>query len=264
MTPEDLYRYDVNGYLLLEGAIAPDELARLNARIDVWEERALEVFCAKSAGENQEVRYDDVVNQEESLVELAANPVVLPHIREMVERPRLKSTWIAFKWRGGQTTLHSNHTPSVTCNFYHFNGQTRHNLLNLMYALHDIEPGGGGLKVVPGSHKANYQRARGDDVSDLLVELSMKAGDVLLFSHDIAHCSKNESDGIRRTVMYTYCPGVIANSFGGDGLYERIFEAAPEGSWLKYLTRRPNGFRETYPQPPELDAVVDAVRCAGV
>ena len=79
MTPEDLYRYDVNGYLLLEGAIAPDELARLNARIDVWEERALEVFCAKSAGENQEVRYDDVVNQEESLVELAANPVVLPH-----------------------------------------------------------------------------------------------------------------------------------------------------------------------------------------
>ena len=246
-------------YLLLEGAIAPDELARLNARIDVWEERALEVFCAKSAGENQEVRYDDVVNQEESLVELAANPVVLPHIREMVERPRLKSTWIAFKWRGGQTALHSNHTPSVTCNFYHFNGQIRHNLLNLMYALHDIEPGGGGLKVVPGSHKANYPSARGDDVSDLLVELSMKAGDVLLFSHDIAHCSKNESDDIRRTVMYTYCPGVIANSFGGDGLYERIFEAAPEGSWLKYLTRRPNGFRETYPQPPELDAVVDAV-----
>ena len=94
-----------------------------------------------------------------------------------------------------------------------------------------------------------YPRIRGDDVSDMLVELSLKAGDVLLFSHDIAHCSMNESDAIRRTVMYTYCPGAIANTMGGDTLYDGIFDEASEGSWLKYLTRRPNGARETYPQP---------------
>ena len=111
MTPEELYRYDVNGYLLLKNAVAPDELMQLNSRIDVWAERALKDFGARSAGENPEVRYDDIINQEAGLVELAANPVVLPYILEMVERPRLKSTWIAFKWRGGQTNLHSNHTP---------------------------------------------------------------------------------------------------------------------------------------------------------
>ncbi|MFT5368227.1 MAG: ectoine hydroxylase-related dioxygenase (phytanoyl-CoA dioxygenase family) [Candidatus Latescibacterota bacterium] len=249
MTPEELYRYDLNGYLLLRGAIDPDTLRYLNKQIDVWEEKAQDDFCAKSEGANPEVRYDDIVNQEAVLIPLAANPKVVPYIVEMMEKPRLKSTWIAFKWRGGETRLHSNHTPSVTHNFYHFNGQIRHNLLNLMYAMHDIEPGGGGLKVIPGSHKANYPRTRGDDASDLLVELSMKAGDVLLFSHDMGHCSLNESDAIRRTVMYTYCPGVISNSFGGDTLYDRIFEAADEGSWLKYLTRRPNGFLETYPQP---------------
>jgi hypothetical protein len=249
MTPEELYRYDVNGYVLVRGAIDPETLAHLNKKIDVWEEKAWIDFRAKKEGENQEVRYDDVVNQEASLVPLAANPKLLPYLVEMVERPRLKSTWIAFKWRGGETRLHSNHTPTVTHNFYHFNGQIRHNLLNVMYAMHDIEPGGGGLKVIPGSHKANYPRVKGDDVSDMLVELSMKAGDALLFSHDMGHCSRNESDVIRRTVMYTYCPGVIANSFGGDGLYDRIFESAEEESWLKYLTRRPNGFLETYPQP---------------
>ena len=75
----------------------------------------------------------------------------------------------------------------------------------------------------------------------------MKAGDVLLFSHDMVHCSRNESEHIRRTVMYTYCPGVIANSFGGDTLYDRIFEEASEGSWLKYFTRQPHGFREIWP-----------------
>ena len=109
--------------------------------------------------------------------------------------------------------------------------------------------GGGGLKVVPGTHKAHYPRPAGDGVEDMLVEVPMCAGDALLFSHDMAHCSRNESEVVRRTVMYTYCPGVIANSFGGDGLYDRIFAAAPEESWLKYLTRRPNGFMETYPQP---------------
>ena len=131
--------------------------------------------------------------------------------------------------------------------------------MNLMYAMADIEPGGGGLKVFPGSHKANYARPPEDDVSDLLVELPMKAGDVLLFSHDIAHCSHNESEQVRRTVMYTYCPGVIANSFGGDGLYDRIFAEAAEGSWLKYLTRRPNGYRETYPKPDRYPAVATSL-----
>ena len=84
----------------------------------------------------------------------------------------------------------------------------------------------------------------------------MKAGSALLFTHDVNHGSLNTSDRVRRTLIFTYCPGVISNSFGGDGLYERLFEQAPEGSWLKYLLRCPNGFQETYRRPdafPELE-----------
>jgi hypothetical protein len=253
VTDAEKYRYDVEGCLLVRGAIPRDELASLRPVIDTWLERAAVDFRAKSEGENAEVRYDDVVNQEAALVALAANPRVLPYLVEMIEKPRLKSTWIAFKWRGGETRIHSNHTPSVTHNFYHFDGRIRHNLLNLMYAMDDIAPGGGGLKTIPGSHKANYPRPSREHVADMLVEHPMRAGDVLLFTHDMAHCSLNESDAVRKTVMYTYCPGVIANSFGGDSLYDRIHGEAPEGSWLKYLTRRPNGFQETYPQPEEPD-----------
>jgi len=252
MSPEELYRYDTNGYIKIKGAIQPDELSRLNGVIDAWEERAAADLAKKDPDKNQEVRYDDIINKEPELLELSANPIIIPCLKEMIENPRLKSTWIAFKWRGGKTGLHSNHTPTVTHNFCHFNGQIRHNLLNLMYAMKDIGPSEGGLQVIPGSHKSNYPRVRGDDVSDMLVELTMEAGDVLLFSHDMAHCSLNESDNVRRTVMYTYCPGVIANSFGGDVLYDRVHEEAPEESWLKYLTRRPHGFLETYAQPPVL------------
>lgn len=106
MTLEELYRYDVNGYILVKGAIAPAELQRLNHVLDTWEEQATADFRAKSAGANAEVRYDDIVNQEPSLVELTENPTVLPYLVEMIEKPRLKSTWIAFKWRGGETKLH--------------------------------------------------------------------------------------------------------------------------------------------------------------
>ena len=256
MTPEELYRYDINGYMLLKGAIEPTQLTTLQTVVDTWQDRAFEDLKKRGPEGNQEVRYDDLINQEPALVDLSANPVVVPYLSEMIEKPRLKSTWIAFKWRRGETKLHSNHTPSNTCNFYHYNGRIRHNLLNLMYAMSDIGPGEGGLKVIPGSHKANYPRQTGDDVSDLLVELTMKAGDVLLFSHDMAHCSLNESDNVRRTVMYTYCPGVISNSFGGDTLYDRIHAESEEGSWLKYLTRQPNGFRETYPMPESLPVEV--------
>ena len=122
---------------------------------------------------------------------------MLPYILEMVEKPRLKSTWIAFKWRGGETRLHSNHTPSITHNFYHFNGQIRHNLLNVMYAMGDIAVGGGGLKVVPGTHKAHYPRPAGDGVEDMLVEVPMCAGDALLFPTiwPIVHATSPRSCG---------------------------------------------------------------------
>lgn len=34
------------------------------------------------------MRYDDILNQEPALLDLVVNPVVLPYLVEMVERPR--------------------------------------------------------------------------------------------------------------------------------------------------------------------------------
>lgn len=248
MTSEELYKYDLMGYLLLDNAIEPGTLARLNARLDEWEQEALRIL-EKEKPSNPLVMFDDILNRDESFLCLVNNPRVLPYVNEMIERPRLKSTWATFKWKGGGTDWHSNHTPTNTCNFYHYNGRIRHNLFQVFYAMKDIGPGEGALEVIPGTHKANYPLPPKETLQDLKVEIPMKAGSVLLFTHDMYHGSINLSDKVRRTVIFTYCPSVIANSYVGDTLYDKLFEKAPEGGWLKYLLRRPHGYLETYPQP---------------
>ena len=248
MTPAELFEYDTNGYLHIEDAVDPELFKKINERMDEIEANAVRRHGADGLKEHPMVRIDDIINQEPVLVPLVDNPVVVPYLKEMIDHPRIKSTWITFKWNGGGTGFHSSHTPSVTHNFYHFNGRIQNNLLAVFYAMKDIGPGEGALQVIPGSHKANYPVPRGA-VVHMKIEVPMKAGSVLLFSHDIYHGSLNTSDRVRRSIIFTYCPGVIANSFEGDTLYDRLFEEAPEGSWRKYLLRRPNGFKETHPQP---------------
>lgn len=258
MTPIELFDYDINGYVYIERAVESDYLNQINNRMDEIEDQVVGERGDLGVKENPIARFDDIINRESKFLPLIDNPVVIPYLREMIEKPRLKSTWITFKWRGGGTGFHSNHTPTTTHNYYHFNGQIRHNLFNVLYAFKDIDPDGGALQIIPGSHKANYAIPKGENIDHLKIKTPMKAGSVLLFTHDLHHGSLNEGNQVRRTAIFTYCPGVIANSFGGDALYDRLFEGAPEGSWQKYLLRRPNGCKETYPQP-EMSAGQTAV-----
>ena len=118
--------------MIIKNAIELASLRLLNEGLDHWEEKAFEAYKALSEEANKDVRYNDILNQEPALLELAANEKLIPYLVEMIERPRLKSTWLTFRWKGGRTGYHSNHTPSVTHNLYHFNGQIRHNLMNVM------------------------------------------------------------------------------------------------------------------------------------
>ena len=113
MTRGELFRYDIRGYMIIKNAIEPASLRLLNEGLDRWEEKAFETYKALPEEANKDVRYNDILNQEPALLELAANEKLIPYLVEMIERPRLKSTWLTFRWKGGRTGYHSNHTPSV-------------------------------------------------------------------------------------------------------------------------------------------------------
>jgi hypothetical protein len=264
MTPAELYQFDTAGYLVIPDALARHEVGRYNARIDHWRarararrdapaDRAMDVapveFCENT---ERRVNLDDPINHDQAFLDLVDHPRVLPCIWDLVLMPRFKSSWLTLTWRGGTVGGHGGHAPWYPCNFYHADrGGIACNLLNVMWVFSDIAPGGGGLSVIPGSHKSNFPLPPAGPAPGQLVEIAAPAGSVILFTHDIYHESLNRSDRERRVLFLTYCPSVIANSHeGGDGHYDRLFAEAPEGSWRKYLLRRPHGYRELHPQPP--------------
>jgi ectoine hydroxylase-related dioxygenase (phytanoyl-CoA dioxygenase family) len=282
MTPEDLYRYDVSGFTVIEDAVEPQLLRRLNACADAWggtldlavaagltaAKLAPAVVRPANAGSPRaeasiltrtQTMFDDPVVHEAAAAELIDNPPILPWLAETIQAPRLKSSWMTFKKRGGATGGHGNHTPYSACNLYHFNGRIRQSMMVVMYALDDVRIGGGALKVIPGSHKANYAVPPRMDLRSLLVEIPLRAGSALLFTHDLWHESLNESDRERRTIILTYAPQYIANS-GSHSLYDQLHAAAPEGSWRRYLTRRPFGMG--LDEPPPLPAESSAMAMA--
>ncbi len=268
MTPAELYQFDTSGYLVIPNALTPRELEHFNARVDHWRARALAqqagVFDGDPTGfhENSQgmVWLDDPINRDPGFLDLIDHPRILPFIWNLILMPRFKSNWLTLTWRGGKVEGHGSHAPWIPYNTYLADrGGIACSLLNVMWTFNDITPGGGGLTVIPGSHKSNFPVPPEGPTPEQLVEITAPAGSVILFTHDIFHQSLNSSDRERRVMFLTYCPGVIANSFeGGAGLYDQLFAAATEGSWRKYLLRRPHGFRELYPQPSRQLSTCDA------
>ena len=89
--------------------------------------------------------------------------------------------------------------------------------INILIALTDIAEGDGGTMLIPGSHKSNFRHPHYADYSmgesksvdgiEAAIEISMRAGDALLFVDGLSHGSaKRVNEGIRRIVVYRYGP----------------------------------------------------------
>ena len=141
MTPEEKYRFDVLGYLIVEDAIAPEYLGLLNRRLDVWEEKArrkLAETAKEKLTRGPAMGFFNLLNEEPSMLDLVANPVILPYVDALVQSPILEQFGVNFRWQGGQSTVHGGHTPHQPLNFYHVSqGRIYNNHLRVMYAMND-------------------------------------------------------------------------------------------------------------------------------
>jgi hypothetical protein len=163
MTPAERYRFDVTGYCVVEDAIEPVLLANLQRSMEAWEARSLARTVdtgwpcyrtvSSATGELSEATSMDVLDTDPSMVDLVANPRILPYVQAMVDRPILEQFGIAFRWQEGEVSAHAGHTPYQAANSYQVNdGRIFVNHLRVMYYMSDVQPGrgDGGLQIIPG------------------------------------------------------------------------------------------------------------------
>lgn len=212
LTSKEKFLFDLNGYIVVRGALAPAEVAGLNAAIDTHahEARSREqpaLWNAKKDGAfgDTGARRDlggMLSWDEDDFRKLLAHPRLAPYVASLVgDGYRLDHQPLALLQDGGSEgfALHGGpKTPSGGFNpelqYRCEGGAPWSSLLAMAVHLVDAPEGSGGFCVVKGSHKLNFavpaDCASGLDADfarDHATQVATEAGDVVLFSEATVH-----------------------------------------------------------------------------
>jgi hypothetical protein len=242
------YEFDLRGFLVLRGALSPNEVGLLN--------EAYDRFPALSTGEwmgnSQRRDYTkDTGFELHNLLDcgdsafdfLIDHPSWIGHARHYageegtyVEGLSIDENIATIRHAGGHHPVHSGGFGSaIRTQFDYRYGRFRCGQLNVLLTLTDIGPGDGATMVIPGSHKSNLPHplagdyAAGDRMDDLpgAIPIYAKAGDALLFVDSIMHggSSRTTVEAERRVIILRYGPSWVRSRFGytwSDALLSRI------------------------------------------
>ncbi|MGY8823731.1 MAG: phytanoyl-CoA dioxygenase family protein [Candidatus Latescibacterota bacterium] len=225
MSPEEKFMFDLEGYLVVRGALAADEVERLNGLADeVW------------PGE-----YDDKGMRSTSPVSrwgtdflnLIDHPRLVPYQLELLgPKFRLDHDYSIFMRQSGinkvDGQLHGGpqgglHPEGDHWYRYH-DGVMRNGLMVFTYCLSDAKAGDGGFACVPGSHKSNFVQHMPpavrsfEEPAHYVAQPAVEAGDVIIFTEALVHGTQPwKGTQERRSLLYKFSPG---HSAWGQGYYD--------------------------------------------
>jgi hypothetical protein len=239
LTPMQEYLFDLNGYLILKGALSPDDVTAMNVTYDALD--AANVVghywsghvAVNNSGQRQEgMIFHQLYEAGPVWEKLIDHPSWFKNAAHFVgsDDPEnfdnhhgmlfIDECFGTIRRRGGAQRMHSGgHVGTIRTQYRHHAGHFHCGQINVLMAMSDIGPGDGATMVVPGSHKSNMRHPetvplemRGDDISPDgvtgAIECHLKKGDVLLFVDAIAHGSarRTNQEGARRVAIYRYGP----------------------------------------------------------
>jgi ectoine hydroxylase-related dioxygenase (phytanoyl-CoA dioxygenase family) len=215
VTDEERYRFDLDGYLVVRDALAPAQVAELNAIL----ETRIAASVDPEADRHRFYGTDTLLAWGQPYRDLIDHPNILPYLQEFIgDHARLDHDYADVIRRGdGETgSLHGGNAPFDETFFYaHRDGRIRCGLLVVAYSLHDVNPGDGGFGCIPGSHKANYPLPAGwtqlHQPVDCVRAVAAPAGSAIIFTEALTHGTlpwHGQRD--RRTVFYKYSPKSIS------------------------------------------------------
>ncbi len=205
LTDRQRYELDVRGALVIAGALGPGQVQRLQDALAA-------LGRAPAADDLWSQRVNDLLLQGRPFVDLLDHPLALDVLDE-VHGPATRLDH-AYAIRMAPATsglgLHGGAVPFDPAQFYvHDQGRARLGLVTLSWALVDHPPGHGGFGCIPGSHRAGMAVPAGAE--SLVVEVPFQAGDLLVFTEALVHCTLAwQGPGERLALLYKYSPGSSA------------------------------------------------------
>lgn len=271
-TEMETYLFDLRGYIILENALSPEEVAEINAAIDALLPMAHDEWDgyvhATNFGAKDGLNLQQIYEGGAPFEKLIDHPSWFEKVKYFVggegtfdalHGPLFIDEAFANIRRPGEAIpLHSGAHEGVKRTQYRYkNGRFMCGQVNILIALTDMMPGDGATMVIPGSHKSNFphphfaqhdwESAPSVDNVAGAIEANTKAGDVLLFVDAISHGSaKRTNPGERRIIVYRYGPSW--------GHFRHGYEVSPE------LLQRLTSQRRQIVWPHELKARVPQVK----
>ena len=246
-TDLEIYLFDLRGYLILSAALSSTEVKTLNAKIDTLlplnpgEWRGY--IHGQNYNDNDGLNLQQIYEGGDPFEKLIDHPIWIEKIKHFVGGEGtfdynhgplfIDECFANLRGPGVAIGVHSGgHFSSKRNQFRFRNGRFMVGQVNLLIALTDIGPGDGATMVIPGSHKSNFphpaygrHRMGGESASvdgvEGAIEVSLNAGDVLLFTDTLAHGSAERTNlGERRSIVYRYGPSW--------GYFRHVYEVSPE------------------------------------
>jgi hypothetical protein len=215
MTPEEQFTFDLEGYLVVRGALSSDEVQHLNGLADeIWpgdfDEKGFRSTGAVSKWG------PDFLN-------LIDHPAIVPYLLGLLgPKFRIDHDYCIFMREAGinagDGNLHGGPQGGRHLEadhwYTHQNGTMRNGLMVFTYCLSDAKAGDGGFACVPGSHKSNFVANMPDKVRSFeepahyVSQPPVQAGDLIIFTEALVHGTqpwKGTQD--RRSLLIKYSPG---------------------------------------------------------
>jgi hypothetical protein len=209
MNEEERYLFDLNGYLVIEGAINAEVLDRMNGELDKRGETD-----SRWRGQPGNDKLLDLLTWGPDFLALLDHQRLLPMLKSILgSHLRFDHDYAIFLQPGGMGLfLHGGGTPYDASQYYHVIGERIYcGLVVAAYALTDVGPGCGGFACIPGSHKSSFRCP--EDIallqreSPIVRQVPVKAGDCILFTEALQHGTLPwTGPGTRRTLYMKYSP----------------------------------------------------------
>lgn len=231
------YLFDLNGYLILKGALTPAQVAACNATYDQVEAAGIAGrgwwgnVAVNNSGQQEGLTMQQLYEAGPVWEELLDHPAWIdkaihfigsddPENFDNAHGPAfIDECFGTIRPEGGAQRLHSGgHVGTIRTQYRFHAGKFHCGQINILMAFRDIGPGDGATMVIPGSHKSNIRHPqtvaiekRSEETSvdgvEGAIEVHLQAGDALLFVDAIAHGSARRTNpGNRRIAVYRYGP----------------------------------------------------------